>query len=96
MTRIPSKFNFLLITAGAFIGGLAAGFFLAPHSGRNSLKWLKNKQGHVSDWLNEKSTDTGKKMHLFATNLEQGVHDTLPDLFSATEDLHLKDEDLMN
>lgn len=96
MSAINSKINFLLITAGAFFGGLATGFLLAPRPGRENLKWIRDKQGHIVDWVNDKGNLTGRKVHQFTNNIEKSVHDTLPDLYSATENFDLKDEDLMN
>lgn len=95
MSRTTLKINFLIM-AGAFAGGLITGFFLTSFPDDRSRKLLKNKAGHISDWIEERRNKTGKMVRQLAGNLGRSVNGKLPDLFTATEDLHLKDDDLMN
>ncbi len=81
----------LAFSAGFFVGGLITGMLISPKTGTDTRKDIADKSKAAGDWIE----GTGKKLSEEASKKASKVKDTLPDLYEATKDLDLKDEDLM-
>ncbi|HKI46613.1 MAG TPA: YtxH domain-containing protein [Balneolales bacterium] len=86
-----NKLEIILISMASFATGLAVGMLMAPKSGRESREWLQDQADQAVDWLDEKGHEA---VHNTSEKLRQ-VKETIPDLYSATEDLDLDDDDLL-
>ncbi len=73
----------LAVAAGAFLGGLAAGLLLSPRTGRENRDYLRKKS---QEW----SQRAGKK----GREMKTKIRDTVPDLYEATAQFGLEEEDL--
>jgi gas vesicle protein len=90
--------NIIAFAAGAFLGGMVTGLLLSPKSGRDNRKWITDNTGDFTGWADQKSRElknrTDQQFSHLKANVKKGVHNTMPDLYEATEDFGLKDEDL--
>ena len=86
-----NKLEIILISMASFATGLAVGMLMAPKSGKESREWLQDQADQAVDWLDEKGHET---IHNTSEKLRH-VKETIPDLYSATEDLDLDDDDLL-
>jgi cysteine synthase len=86
-----SNFSVAVAALASFVCGVAVGMLIAPKSGRENRQWLKHKGGEVKDWIEEKGTKVIQKA---SEKLEQ-IRENLPDLYAATEDFHLKENDVL-
>ena len=95
-----SKLGLVLVAVSSFVGGFAVGLLLAPKSGRENRKWLVDHAEEAADWVDKKSHEarekTEERIAQFKETVKQGVKNTVPDLYEATEDLHLEDDELAN
>lgn len=91
MAASSNKLEILLISLASFATGFAVGLFLTPKSGKENREWLHNQADQAVDWLDEKSHEA-----MYSTSQKiRKVKETIPDLYSATEDLNLEDDDLL-
>lgn len=86
-----NKLEILLISVASFATGMAVGLLMAPKSGKENREWLQDQADQAVDWLDEKSQEA---IHTTGRRLRR-VKETIPDLYSATEDLDLDDDDLL-
>ncbi len=86
-----SNFSLAVVAVASFLGGVAEGKLLAPKSGKENREWLKHKGSEVKDWVEEKGT---KAIHKAGEKISH-LRENIPDLYSATEDLHLKESDVL-
>ncbi len=91
MAASSNKLEIILISLASFATGLAVGLLVSPMSGKENREWLQDQADQATDWLDEKGQEairsTSKKL--------REVKETIPDLYSATEDLNLDDDDLL-
>ena len=71
----------LFIAAAAFVGGMVTSLFSNPSSGEENRKWLHDS----TEGLKEKVRASGKEFR----------SKNIPDLYEATENLGLTDDDLL-
>lgn len=76
-----STSELFLIASAAFLGGLLISAFTNPKTGAENRKWLSDS----TDEFQQKVRKTGKEMK----------KKNFPDLYEATEDLGLTEEDLL-
>jgi gas vesicle protein len=88
----------LAFATGAFLGGLVTGLLISPKTGRENRKWISDHSDELTDWADKKGREfrekTDEKVNHIKTNVRKSVKDSVPDLYEATENLGLKDEDL--
>jgi gas vesicle protein len=88
----------IAFAAGAFLGGVVTGLLISPKSGPENRKWISDNTDDLSGWADRKGreikTKTDKQVNHLKENVRKSVKKTVPDLYEATEDLGLKDEDL--
>lgn len=76
-----SKTEVFIIATAAFLGGVVFSFFSSPRSGQDNRKWVSDG----ADRIQGKVKSAGKSFR----------DKNFPDLYEATEDLGLTDDDLM-
>lgn len=95
MTATKSNITYLLVSAGSFLSGIALGFLMAPNSGKENRKWITSQTQDIVDWIEENSKNaldtTEKRLEMLRAN----VHDTIPDLYLATENLGIDESELL-
>ncbi|SMO77946.1 YtxH domain-containing protein [Gracilimonas mengyeensis] len=69
-----------------FAGGLAAGFLLAPRSGRENRRWLEDRGRKIK-------ADSEKRIDKVSQGIRESVKNSVPDLYEATEELHFSEEE---
>jgi len=91
MATSTNKLEIILISLASFTTGLAMGMLLAPKSGKESREWLQGQADNAVDWLDEKGHEAIKNTE---KKIRQ-VKESIPDLYTATEELNLDDDDLL-
>lgn len=94
-TNIPS----FLLAATSFLGGVAVGLLLSPRSGDQNRSMLRKNASRLAEWMdNQRKTarDTSsKELQKFRQNVQQGIRRNVPDLYEATEDIELSNNDIL-
>lgn len=87
----------IAFTAGAFLGGILTGLLISPKSGSENRKWIYDNKDELSHWADRKGHEfkakTDEQLSHLKENVKSSVKKSVPDLYEATEDLGLKDED---
>jgi len=87
---------FAIITS--FGAGFMLGLLAAPKSGKENREWLSSNADEAKHWLEEKGTSlkkvSEKRISGVAKDIRKTVKDAVPDLYEATEDLRLENNDL--
>jgi|GEM_PF-3793220 len=79
---------YLVVAGGAFLGGLALGLLISPNTGRENRALLRRKSTDVAEMVaNRTRTIRGK--------VAKEVNKAVPDLYEATSQLDLDENDLM-
>jgi gas vesicle protein len=99
MSTTKTVITVTLATAGAFFTGLAVGLLVSPKSGRENRVWLKKQAEEIGDWVEEQSKDaiheTEAKIKHLQQDVKNKIKDSIPNLYEATEDIHLSEEELI-
>lgn len=78
-----------------FFGGVFTGIMLAPRSGKVNRAFVRKNAQAITEWLDSNSKDfrtqTTNKAHDFADTVKKN---TIPDLYEATDNLSLSDDDV--
>ncbi|HKJ34918.1 MAG TPA: YtxH domain-containing protein [Balneolales bacterium] len=95
MTATKSNITYLLLSAGSFLSGIALGFLMTPRSGKENRKWITSQTQDLVDWVEENSKNaldtTEKRLQMLRSNM----HNTIPDLYVATENLGIDESELI-
>jgi gas vesicle protein len=93
-------FKLIAFTAGAFTGGILTGLLISPGSGRDNRRWIADNTDELTVWADRKGrqikTKADEQLGQLKTNVKKSLKNTMPDLYDATRDFGLKDEDLEN
>lgn len=99
MTTSKSKIGIFATIAGSFASGLTIGLLFAPKAGKENRSWISKQTDNILDWMDKKREETVKstedKFSYVRKNIESGMRKSIPDLYSATEDLSLDEGELM-
>lgn len=99
MSSSKSTLGIMLATAGSFFTGVAVGLLIAPKSGKESRVWIKRHADDLGHWVDEHSREavheTEEKIKHIQDDVKKKIKDTIPDLYEATEDIHLSEEELI-
>lgn len=88
---MKSMIKMVAFSAGFFAGGIVAGMFLSPKSGKENRASVREKSHEAGAWMNEK----GQVVKERANKQVDKFKDSVPDLYKATENIDLKDDDLL-
>lgn len=90
-----SKSISTLITAmAAFSAGVITGLLVTPRSGEENRKWISEHSGEAKNWVGEKGEKLLEEGEKRLSKISQGIKETIPDLYKATESIHFDEEDL--
>lgn len=94
-----SKLTQFILTAGSFAGGVALGMLLSPKSGKEYRKWINNQTSDIAGWVDEQGKDVLRKSSIqlsqASKKVRQGIKDSIPDLYDATEEIRLEESDFI-
>ena len=88
----------IFLATTSFIGGIAVGLLLSPKSGNENRMWLSDQSTEMAHWLNNQSKSakdkSARELQRFRKNVQQGIRQNIPDLYEATEDIDLNNNDI--
>lgn len=94
-----SNLGSILLATTSFVGGLAAGFLLAPGNGPENRRWLVSRFSELGNWMDHQSraaqVKTDRELRKFRQNVHQGIRQNVPDLYRATDQIDLSDKDIL-
>ena len=74
--------------------GVVVGLLIAPQSGKANRRWISEHSSEAKNWVEDKGhkimEESEKKLDKIAENIKSSI----PDLYEATEDVHLDDADM--
>lgn len=92
-----TKISSIFWATTSFIGGVAVGLLLSPKSGNENRMWISDHTSELANWLSEQRKSakdkSNKELQRFRKNVQQGIRQNVPDLYEATEDLDLTNND---
>lgn len=90
----------ILLATTSFLGGVAAGFLLAPRKGAQNRAWISKRADRLARWANSRSKKarykSNKELEKLRQNVQQGIRQNVPDLYEATERIDLSDNDILS
>lgn len=93
-----SNLGLFIAAAASFTAGYAMGLLMAPRSGKESREMLKKKSADALHWAEDKSyhvvEESEKAIHDLNEKVHSKVKESIPDLYEATENIILSDEDV--
>lgn len=99
MSTTKSIVTVVLATTGAFFTGLAVGLLVAPRSGKENRRWLKQQAGDITDWVDYQSKEalnrTENKFNHLKADVKTRIKNSIPDLYEATADFQLDESELI-
>jgi gas vesicle protein len=84
----------LVAAAGFFAAGIAAGLLLSPKSGRENRAYIRKGADDAGNWVHSKRTEAQERVHQVSDKVKRTVREHVPDLYEATNGLHLDDNDV--
>ena len=95
-----SNINSIFIATASFIGGVAAGLLLAPKAGSQNRKWISDNAGELARWAERQGQSaknkSSRQLRNLRKNVQQGISRNVPDLYEATEDIELGDNEILS
>ena len=95
-----TSFKIILTAATSFAGGYLIGLLTTPKSGRENREWISNNAGEARHWIEEKGhafkEESERKIDEVTSTIKKSVKDSIPDLYEATEEISLNDEEVKN
>ncbi len=92
--------RFFLTGMVAFASGMITGLLLAPKSGKENRKWIQDHSKDAKDWIEDKGhhllEESERRINEVSEEIKKTVKETVPDLYEATESLHLDVDDIEN
>ena len=86
--------NILVAAVGLFAAGIAAGLLLSPKSGRENREFIRKGADDAGNWVHAKRSEAQDKVHQVSDKVKRTVKEHVPDLYEATNGLHLDDDDV--
>lgn len=97
---MSTSFKIAITALTSFAGGLVVGMLLTPQSGKENRQWISDSADDAKNWITEKGqtlkSEGQQKISNVKESVKKGVKTNMPNLYEATEDLKLSDEDLAN
>lgn len=94
-----SNITSIVLATSSFISGIAVGFLFSPRSGSQNRSWLADNTTELKKWIEKHgkaaSDKSRKELQEFRKNVQQGIHQNVPDLYEATEDIDLSENDII-
>jgi len=94
-----SNLTQIILTASSFAGGVALGMLLAPKSGKEYRKWINEQTTELADWVDVQGREvlkkSGEQISGVRNRVHNGIKDSIPDLYNATENIKLDESDFI-
>lgn len=94
-----SNFSLIIVAAASFVGGVAVGMLVSPRSGKENREWISEHATDVADWVDKRGHEAlhfaENRIDSIKQNLQEEYKKAVPDLYEATEDLHLNEDDVV-
>ena len=78
----------------SFSAGVVVGMLITPQSGRDNRRWISEHSSEAKHWVEDKGhkiiEESEKKLEKISDNIKGAI----PDLYEATEDVHLDEADM--
>lgn len=78
----------------SFSTGIVVGLLITPQSGKDNRRWISEHSNEAKYWVEGKSQKiiqgSEKKLEKISNNIKGAI----PNLYEATEDVHLDDADM--
>lgn len=91
-----AKISSIFLATTSFIGGVAVGLLLSSKSA-DKIR-LSEHMAELAQWLDIRrksaADKSSKELQQFRKNVHQGIRQNIPDLYEATEDLDLNNNDI--
>ena len=78
----------------SFSAGVVVGLLLAPKSGKENRKWIGDHTSDAKNWMGEKSHHLIEESEKRLEKISEGLKESIPDLYAATESVVLDEEDV--
>lgn len=78
----------------SFSAGALVGLLIAPRSGKENRKWIGDHTSEAKHWMEEKSHHLMEESEKRLEKISEGIKESIPDLYAATESVHLDAEDV--
>lgn len=95
-----STLSKLFLATSSFAGGLALGLLLAPGAGKQNRTLLRKKARSLGNWIEQHGRDPlilgAKHFASIRNKIQQQIDHNVPDLYRATEQLQLDDDDFLH
>lgn len=90
-----NKMRVLLTSLVTFTGGLIVGALMAPKSGKENRVWIHDSSKELKNWAELKGSQLIEQGESFTDEVKRSLKNPLPDLYKATENLQLDNDDLI-
>lgn len=96
MNNYSTRTKFFLVTS-SFAGGLALGLLFSPGTEKKNRTLLRKRARSLAQWIEQQSSETldlsTKRLRGIRKQIQKGIDHNVPDLYRATEQLHLDEDD---
>jgi gas vesicle protein len=96
MEKQVNSLAYLVSALGIFAGGIALGVLLAPRSGKENRDYIKKSAGEAGHWVSDRSKSARDRAKYATENIRNSVKERVPDLYEATDGLHLTDNEVLS
>lgn len=79
---------YLVVAAGAFLGGIALGLLVSPQSGHENRTMIRRKSNDMAKYMAQQ----GRKAK---SDVSKEMKRNFPDLYAATSDIELDENDVL-
>ncbi|HCD51243.1 MAG TPA: YtxH domain-containing protein [Balneolaceae bacterium] len=91
MNRIAGT---IFTTVVSFTAGLVTGLLIAPKSGKENREWISEHGEEAKQWVELKGQRLIEESEKRIGKISENIKEAIPDLYSATEEMHFNDEEL--
>lgn len=91
---MSKSLNIIVTSLASFAAGFAVGLLVAPQSGRENRKWVEDHTKEAKHWVEEKGHHILEESEKRLEKISEGIKESIPDLYEATESIHLDESDI--
>jgi gas vesicle protein len=78
----------------SFSAGVVVGMLITPQSGRDNRRWISEHSSGAKHWVEDKGHKIIEESERELEKISDNIKGAIPDLYEATEDVHLDDADM--
>ncbi len=84
----------IVTTLVSFSAGVVVGMLITPQSGRDNRRWISEHSSDAKHWVEDKGHKIIEESERKLEKISENIKGSIPDLYEATEDVHLNDADM--